>query len=95
MNASELKPFLDRVRSELPGYPVSIRPWVSDDDSSIRYFIDILNVPEREHSRVDDRAWKLAFETFRDEPIPFHMTTCDPATSARYFPDQVAGRHSA
>ena len=95
MTASELKPFLDRVRSEWPGYPVSIRPWVSEDDPSIRYFIDILNVPEREHSRVEDRAWKLAFEIYGEQSIPFHMTTCDPATSATYFPDQVAGRHSA
>lgn len=95
MTVSELEPFLARVRSEWPDYPISIRPWVSDDSPSIRYFIDILNVPMAELSRVENRACKLTLEIYGKEPIPFFLLACDPATSATYFPDQVAGRHSA
>ena len=95
MSASELEPFLVRARSEWPDYRISIRPWVSDECPSVRYFLNILNVPMAELSRVSRRAVDLSFEIHGNEPAPFFLTACDPATSATYFPDQVAGRHGA
>jgi hypothetical protein len=92
-----MQQFLSALEAELPlGYVVHVRPYSLEEDEEIHWFIHILMVPSEELHPVAWRAWTLAGEIYGDEPTPFLMTSVNPESSTRHFPEALAkaGRSS-
>ena len=92
---STFQSFLDRLRAEWPAYCVVVRPYHRPEDPSITTFAYVLDVPVALLSKISRRAWRLAFEIYGDEPIPFHLSTVDPEASAIHFASESASTRSS
>jgi hypothetical protein len=91
---STFQSFLDRLRAEWPAHPIVVRPYHRPEDPSITGFAYVLDVPVDLLSKISRRAWRLAFEIYGDEPIPFHLSTVDPKASAIHFASESSSSTS-
>lgn len=85
MTDAKLESLRAQINQSLPGFDVVISDFASEDDPSIKHFVNILDVPEDRLHDVAARALEIAFEIYGDEPLPFHLTTVDRATSSSHF----------
>jgi len=82
--------FLGLLESKYPDFTVIRLPYSSEGDDSISSFIHILGVPKSMLTQVSEASWSLALDVFKDEPIPFLLTTVDPESSLAHFPDHLS-----
>jgi hypothetical protein len=85
-----LELFLERLRWEFEDYVVVALPYRSPDDETIEHFLHLLDVPEDDLGPATWKALEIAVEIYGEAPLPFHLTTIDPETSAKYYAKEVA-----